>query len=93
MPLDVIISYAFDISQQQIVGPKWLNEEVYEIEAIMPAGTKRQASRLMLQALLAERFGLQFHRETKGSRNNNCSPVVATATLPSPNHSASFSSQ
>jgi len=37
--------------------------------------------------------GLAWYRIAKGSRKNNRSPVVAMATLPSPNHSASFSSR
>jgi uncharacterized protein (TIGR03435 family) len=57
-------------------GPDWLKKDRFSIQAKMPDGTpgytfdqflEGQASQLqlMLQALLAERFNLKLHRETK----------------------------
>jgi len=59
-------------------GPKWASEERYDIIATPPAGSQSskvnprniklppiEEERLMLQALLAERFKLVIHEETK----------------------------
>lgn len=49
-------------------GPGWLDEERYDVLA--KAGNpevSRDEVRLMLQSLLADRFKLAFHRETKQS--------------------------
>jgi uncharacterized protein (TIGR03435 family) len=50
---------------QQISGPNWLGEEKYDfICKILPGATKLQFQ-LMLQNLLAERFKLILHHQTK----------------------------
>jgi uncharacterized protein (TIGR03435 family) len=49
-------------------GPKWLDEDLFEIAAIPPsdhASPSRSESLTMLRALLADRFKLVVHRETK----------------------------
>jgi uncharacterized protein (TIGR03435 family) len=37
----------------------------YDISATMPPNTARETVRLMLRTMLAERFGLKFHREQR----------------------------
>jgi uncharacterized protein (TIGR03435 family) len=57
---------AYDIPETLIFGgPKWADEERYDIEATAagPAGGRDLA--IMLQSLLAERFHLVFHREQR----------------------------
>lgn len=49
----------------QFSGPNWLDAEMYTINAKIPPGTTQEQFQLMLQNLLAERFGLKFHREKK----------------------------
>jgi uncharacterized protein (TIGR03435 family) len=58
---------AYGISPHQIVGgPAWLDSDRFVIDARAPAGTGGdQNLMLMLQDLLAERFQLLVHRETK----------------------------
>jgi uncharacterized protein (TIGR03435 family) len=77
LPLNIIIVEAYSITDMQLVGPKWLNwdsnSDSYEIEAIMPEGTNRPDSLLMLRTMLADRFGLRFHRETKDVPGYNLS--------------------
>jgi uncharacterized protein (TIGR03435 family) len=46
-------------------GPSWLNMEHYDLIAKAPPGTPLDTERLMLQAVLAERFHLAVHREQK----------------------------
>jgi uncharacterized protein (TIGR03435 family) len=57
---------AYDIPENLIFGgPKWADEERYDIEAKAagPAGTNDMM--IMLQSLLTERFHLVLHREQK----------------------------
>src|SRR5690349_10887546 len=79
LTLQVLIEEAFDVQPFQVSGgPGWVREERYDIDARPPASSKASTlnassiklpptaeQRLMLQSLLAERFALQFHRETK----------------------------
>src|ERR1035438_2814210 len=63
--IPAMIEEAFSVKWFEIVGPDWLPSECYEIAATMPAGTTRESARLMLRTMLAERFGLRFHREQR----------------------------
>jgi uncharacterized protein (TIGR03435 family) len=65
LPLDRILLEAFALEEWQLVAPGWLAEELYEADAIMPAGSTRQDGRLMVQTMLKQRFGLKFHREER----------------------------
>jgi uncharacterized protein (TIGR03435 family) len=56
---------AYDVKAYQITGPAWLDTERYEVNATMPPDTTMEQFRTMLQNLLAERFKLTMHRETK----------------------------
>jgi uncharacterized protein (TIGR03435 family) len=70
VPLRECIGFAYGIVDQDyaISGPAWLNSERYDIVAKAPADTPRERVLLMLQALLAERFKLELHRESKELR-------------------------
>jgi uncharacterized protein (TIGR03435 family) len=46
-------------------GPSWLDLDVFDVIAKVPAGTTQTTANLMLQALLAERFGLVARRDTR----------------------------
>jgi uncharacterized protein (TIGR03435 family) len=46
-------------------GPAWLEMTRYDITAKVPPDTNADASRLMLQSLLEERFALKTHKEDK----------------------------
>jgi uncharacterized protein (TIGR03435 family) len=60
-----IIQVAYDFPQDRIIGPDWLGTQGYDIAASVPPATTVANFRLMLQALLAERFKLAVRRETK----------------------------
>lgn len=45
--------------------PAWAAHTNYDIEARAPAGATKDQMRLMMQSLLAERFKLAVHRETR----------------------------
>ena len=57
---------AYDVPEPQIIGgPKWVDQDRYDIEAkaTVPAGDHELM--LMLQTLISERFKLVFHREQR----------------------------
>ena len=63
--LKELLMSAFRVNENQIVGgPKWLDSASWDIDATYPDGNQRQFSQ-MLQAMLADRFHLVFHRETR----------------------------
>ena len=57
---------AYDITDRQISGgPNWLDSDTYDIYAKAERPTSREQIYLMLQTLLADRFKLSLHRETR----------------------------
>jgi hypothetical protein len=60
---------AYGVELDQIVGPAWIMENMgpnlYEVDAMMPAGTTNTHFQLMMRNLLTERFHLEIHRETR----------------------------
>jgi uncharacterized protein (TIGR03435 family) len=66
--LRLLILYAYDLSRTQVLGgPAWLDSDRYNIVA-KPEGDGAPTLgqwKTMLQKLLADRFELRFHRETR----------------------------
>ena len=64
-----LLTAAYGVELDQISGPPWIRDfmgpNIYEVIAMMPPGTTKEQYRLMLQSLLAERFHLAVHHETK----------------------------
>lgn len=58
------VKWAYGVRDDQVSGPAWLGTERYDIVAKAGGPTPVPELRLMLQALLADRFGLALHRET-----------------------------
>src|SRR5208337_3976872 len=56
---------AYGLQDYQISGPDWLRSERYDIAAKAAGATTGDQAKLMLQTLLAQRFQLTLHRETK----------------------------
>jgi uncharacterized protein (TIGR03435 family) len=56
---------AYNVSDDQISGPSWIGVTHYSVVAKIPPNTSKDQFRLMLQNLLAERFHLTLHHETK----------------------------
>jgi hypothetical protein len=63
--MNACIAWAFNIQEPQIVGPNWSNDVTFDIFAKSAAPAAEAEFRSMLQALLADRFKLTFHRETR----------------------------
>lgn len=56
---------AYRVKDYQVEGPDWTASARFDISAKLPAGGKRDQVPEMLQSLLADRFRLKTHRETK----------------------------
>jgi uncharacterized protein (TIGR03435 family) len=75
--LQMLIHWAYGVEDYQVSGAvKWLNTEYFDVEAKVDSSTTEKLRKLtseqrgveqqpMLQALLAGRFQLKLHRETK----------------------------
>jgi uncharacterized protein (TIGR03435 family) len=65
--LKVLISYAFNVQGSDISGdPAWVASDKYDVTAKAAKGNlSLDQYRLMVQALLTDRFKLAAHRETK----------------------------
>ena len=59
------IQWAWRVRGYQVSGPGWLANEKYDIVAKTSSPASDDQLRLMLQTLLADRFQLKLHRETK----------------------------
>jgi uncharacterized protein (TIGR03435 family) len=60
-----ILTRAYQVKRRQIIGPAWLDSEKYDIVATIPKGAPKEQIPAMLQNLLAERFKMTVHLETR----------------------------
>jgi uncharacterized protein (TIGR03435 family) len=56
---------AYDVDDTMLKGPGWLDDEFFELNALMPLDTTKEELQLMLLNLLEERFKLKVHHEPK----------------------------
>ncbi len=66
-----LVAEAYHLQLNQIVGPGWIDQNEYEIEARTAGNTTKEQVSLMLRTLLAERFNLKQHTETRQMRVYN----------------------
>ncbi len=65
-PIFNVIDNAYGISKYQLIGaPDWVESERYDIEARGPATAGKKEMMLMVQTLLADRFAMRAHFETR----------------------------
>lgn len=60
-----MIRTAYALKDHQLSGPAWLKSGRYDVAAKSAAPATMDQRRLMLQGLLADRFKLEIHRESK----------------------------
>jgi uncharacterized protein (TIGR03435 family) len=66
LTLKQMIVEAYDLQPYQVSGgPKWLDNDEYDIDARADGPASKAQLRGMLRTLLVERFGLAIHSETK----------------------------
>ena len=63
-----LIAEAWHLQTSQVIGAAWLGQNEYDIEARAPEGAGREELAMMLKGLLAERFGLKLHNESRPMR-------------------------
>ena len=63
--LRTCLRWAYGVEDFQIAAPNWFNVERYDVIAKASGPASKEQLRLMLRALLAERFKLALHHETK----------------------------
>jgi uncharacterized protein (TIGR03435 family) len=67
-PLTQMISFAFDVQAKQVIGlPDWAESDKFDIDG-KPDGEgapNGKQWKIMIQKLLADRFGLKFHKDKK----------------------------
>jgi len=62
----MLIAWAYDVRDDRLIGEsKWLDAARYDIVAKAPELPALGQLQLMMQSLLAERFGLVIHHETR----------------------------
>jgi uncharacterized protein (TIGR03435 family) len=71
MPFIDLIAMAYNVKLDQISGPGWMNDVLFDVEATLPPGASKDEISAMLQNLLQDRFKLVIHRVTKNQ------PVLA----------------
>jgi uncharacterized protein (TIGR03435 family) len=59
------IRVAYRVKEFQIQGPDWIGSARFDITAKLPDGASEDQVPEMMQALLADRFKLTLHRDTK----------------------------
>lgn len=65
-PFRFIMQWAYDVPPAQIDGPVWFRDTPFDIVAKAGGPADEAQLRLMLRTLLADRFGLKLHTESRG---------------------------
>ena len=60
-----LVARAYGVKDYQVEGPQWLDGEHYDVIATIPEGADKSQVGPRLQRLLAERFNLTLHHESK----------------------------
>jgi uncharacterized protein (TIGR03435 family) len=60
-----LMRLAYNVKDYQIVAPAWLAENRFDLSARLPDGAKPEQIRDMIKSLLAERFHLKTHTDSK----------------------------
>jgi uncharacterized protein (TIGR03435 family) len=65
MSAELLIRRAYGITYLQLTGPEWLRTTQFDIAANVPAGATKEQVAEMWRNLLAERFRLKVHHESR----------------------------
>ena len=61
-----LIHAAYGVDPDHVYGgPNWLEYDRYDVLALAPPNSTAETRKLMLQSLLADRFGLTVHKDSK----------------------------
>jgi uncharacterized protein (TIGR03435 family) len=59
------IGMAYSLEPPQVIAPEWTGQLKFDVAGNLPADGTREQIPQMLQALLADRFGLKVHKESR----------------------------
>ncbi|HEV2619706.1 MAG TPA: TIGR03435 family protein [Acidobacteriaceae bacterium] len=102
MSLKQLAAYAYKVRAYQVSGPDWMTTDRFDIAAKLPDGASKDDVPAMMQALLADRFKLAAHLETKerpviglmlakgGSSNGSSSKMKEVSAAPPLDESAAL---
>jgi len=60
-----VVRWAYNVVDFQVTGPDWIDQQRYDIVAKAPGAASEEQMRLMMRTLLADRFKLASHQQTK----------------------------
>jgi uncharacterized protein (TIGR03435 family) len=61
-----LVTTAYGVDPEKVIGgPTWLEMDRFDLVAKLPAGSTRDSEKEMLRGLLADRFALTVHNDTK----------------------------
>jgi uncharacterized protein (TIGR03435 family) len=60
-----LVAAAYRVRVSHVSGPAWMSEQQFDVDAKIPEDAPPGQVNEMLQALLAERFGLRLHSESR----------------------------
>ena len=63
--IEELVRYAYNLKLYQVEGPDWIRHLRYDIVAKLPDGATQDQIRPMVQTLLADRFKVVLHHESK----------------------------
>ena len=63
-----LVSEAYGVQMRQVIGPGWVDRDEYDVEARAGHPAGREELDAMLRVLLAQRFELKQHSETREMR-------------------------
>ena len=63
--LQMLLARAYEVKTQEIFGPGWIETAHFDILAKLPHGATREQVPAMFRTLLAERFKVALHHETR----------------------------
>jgi uncharacterized protein (TIGR03435 family) len=88
-PLAMLIQRAYAVQGFQVVGgPAWIHTDGYDIDAKPESSTDQKQMWLMLRTLLADRFKLAMHTETRSLPVYDLLAVKSGTKLPAPRSGA-----
>jgi len=59
------IGIAYSLEPPQVIAPEWVAQQRFDISGNLPAGATRAQVPQLLQVLLAERFQVKLHKESR----------------------------
>jgi uncharacterized protein (TIGR03435 family) len=63
--LRTMTRWAYRVTEYQVTGPDWITSQRFDLTAKAPGEASEEQLRVMMQTLLADRFKMSAHKQTK----------------------------